>query len=61
MILSLVICSYLQLSSVIFALVICSLGGGGKALTMIMAPWNLPHGQWSKLTNFEHLTTVPNS
>ena len=23
-------------------------GGGGKALTMTMAPWNLPHGQWSK-------------
>ena len=23
-------------------------GGGGKALTMIMTPWNLPHGQWSK-------------
>ena len=31
----------------------CDLGGGGggggvKALTMIMTPWNLPHGQWSK-------------
>ena len=23
-------------------------GGGGKALTMTMTPWNLPHGQWSK-------------
>ena len=22
--------------------------GGGKALTMTMTPWNLPHGQWSK-------------
>ena len=21
---------------------------GGKALTMTMTPWNLPHGQWSK-------------
>ena len=21
---------------------------GGKALTMTMKPWNLPHGQWSK-------------
>ena len=21
---------------------------GGKALTMIMTPWNLPHGHWSK-------------
>ena len=25
-----------------------TLGGGGKALTMTMTPWNLPHGQWSK-------------
>ena len=24
------------------------LGGGGKALTMTMTPWNLTHGQWSK-------------
>ena len=24
------------------------LSGGGKALTMTMTPWNLPHGQWSK-------------
>ena len=23
-------------------------GPGGKALTMAMTPWNLPHGQWSK-------------
>ena len=23
-------------------------GGGGKALTMTMTPWNLTHGQWSK-------------
>ena len=23
-------------------------GGGGRALTMTMTPWNLPHGQWSK-------------
>ena len=23
-------------------------GGGGKALTMTMTSWNLPHGQWSK-------------
>ena len=23
-------------------------GGGGKALTMTMTPWNIPHGQWSK-------------
>ena len=23
-------------------------GGGGKALTMTLTPWNLPHGQWSK-------------
>ena len=23
-------------------------GGGGKALTMAMTPWNLTHGQWSK-------------
>ena len=29
-----------------------SLGGvGGKALTMTMTPWNLPHGQWSKKLN----------
>ena len=25
-----------------------NLGGGGKALTMTMTPWNLTHGQWSK-------------
>ena len=29
-------------------------GGGGKALTMTMTPWNLTHGQWS---NFLTLTT----
>ena len=23
-------------------------GGGGKALTMTMTPWNLTRGQWSK-------------
>ena len=23
-------------------------GGGGKAPTMTMTPWNLTHGQWSK-------------
>ena len=28
--------------------VLTSDGGGGKALTMTMTPWNLPHGQWSK-------------
>ena len=24
------------------------IGGGGKALTMTMTPWNFLHGQWSK-------------
>ena len=23
-------------------------GGGGKALTITMTPWNFTHGQWSK-------------
>ena len=34
------------------------LGGGCKALTMTMTHWNFTHGQGSKLTNFDHLTTI---
>ena len=29
-------------------MLLCRGGGGGKALTMTMTPWNLTHGQWSK-------------
>ena len=31
-------------------------GGGGKALTMTMTPWNLPHGQWSKKLTMTMMT-----
>ena len=34
-----------------------SLAGGGKALTMAMKTWNLPHGQWSK--NLTMATNTP--
>ena len=33
---------------VIVAFLLDLIRGGGKALTMTMTPWNLPHGQWSK-------------
>ena len=32
----------------LFSSIVQGGGGGSKALTMTMTPWNLPHGQWSK-------------
>ena len=38
----------LKVSHVMLCHIVLVWGGGGKALTMTMTPWNLTHGQWSK-------------
>ena len=42
------VCISFRLNATVPAPLGLSQGGGGKAPTMTMTAWNLPHGQWSE-------------